>query len=84
MAFLVLAQAEGSPKELDLRGLVCPLPALKLRHALKPARPGQVLRVVCTDPMSVVDIPNVVAQTADILVEQLSADGEHVFLVVKA
>lgn len=63
---------------------MCPLPALKLRHALKSALPGQRLRIVCTDPMSAIDIPNLISQTGDLFVEQSAVGGEYRFLVEKA
>ncbi len=52
---------------LDLRGLKCPLPALKTRKALGRAVAGDVLVVDCTDPLSVIDIPALVAETGDVL-----------------
>ena len=51
--------------KLDLTGLKCPLPALKTRKALKALRPGDVLEVHCTDPLSVIDIPNLIRETGD-------------------
>ncbi|MFC0284718.1 sulfurtransferase TusA family protein [Camelimonas abortus] len=50
-------------QELDLRGLKCPLPALHARRALAALQPGASLRVLCTDPMSAIDIPNMVRET---------------------
>ena len=52
---------------LDLRGLKCPLPALRTRKALRAAAPGAVLSVECTDPLSRIDIPNLVRETRDVL-----------------
>lgn len=42
---------------LDARGLLCPLPVLKTRKALRSLSPGQTLGVDCTDPASVIDMP---------------------------
>jgi tRNA 2-thiouridine synthesizing protein A len=50
---------------LDLTGLKCPLPALKTRKALKSVKPGDILEVHCTDPLSVIDIPNLIRETGD-------------------
>jgi tRNA 2-thiouridine synthesizing protein A len=50
---------------LDLAGLKCPLPALRTRKALKPLRVGDRLQVHCTDPLSAIDIPNLVRETGD-------------------
>ena len=69
---------------LDLTGLKCPLPALKTRKALKPLRPGEYLEVCCTDPLSLIDIPNLVRETGDrIEVAERSAE-RIVFLIEKA
>src|SRR5438046_9984755 len=51
--------------KLDLTGLKCPLPALKTRKALKALTPGDLLEVQCTDPLSVIDIPNLLRETGD-------------------
>lgn len=50
---------------LDLKGLKCPLPALKLRKALKAMARGAVVVVDCTDPLSAIDIPNLLRETGD-------------------
>ena len=52
---------------IDLRGLKCPLPALKARKALSKMPAGDVLVVECTDPLAQIDIPNLLNQTGDIL-----------------
>ena len=54
---------------LDLRGLKCPLPALRTRKALAGMRPGDLLIVECTDPLAGIDIPNLVRETGDRLEE---------------
>jgi len=54
-------------KTLNLRGLKCPLPALRTKKALSQAQPGDVLVVECTDPLAAVDIPNLINQTGDTL-----------------
>ena len=52
---------------LNLRGLKCPLPALRTRKALKAMQPGAILVVECTDPLAGIDIPNLLHQTGDAL-----------------
>jgi tRNA 2-thiouridine synthesizing protein A len=70
--------------KLDLTGLKCPLPALKTRKALKGIRPGERLEVHCTDPMAVIDIPNLLNEIGDSL-EATERDGDRiVFLIEKA
>jgi tRNA 2-thiouridine synthesizing protein A len=52
---------------LNLRGLKCPLPALKARKALTGLSAGDTLVLECTDPLVVIDIPNLLRQTGDVL-----------------
>ena len=66
---------------LDLTGLKCPLPALKTRKALKPLRPGDRLEVHCTDPLSVIDIPNLIRETGDKVVITERSGTLIVFLI---
>ena len=54
-------------KTLNLRGLKCPLPALRTKKALGAMRPGDILLVECTDPLAGIDIPNLLNQTGDAL-----------------
>ncbi|HET7793652.1 MAG TPA: sulfurtransferase TusA family protein [Rhizobacter sp.] len=65
-------------KELDTRGLNCPLPILKAKKALADMHSGEVLKVVATDPGSVRDFQAFARQTGNELVEQDSADNEFV------
>jgi len=70
--------------KLDLTGLKCPLPALKTRKALKTLLPGDFLEVRCTDPLSVIDIPNLIRETGDKV--EITERAEHgiVFVIEKA
>ena len=54
-------------KSINLRGLKCPLPALRTRKVLKGLTKGDVIVVECTDPLSAIDIPNLINQTGDTL-----------------
>jgi tRNA 2-thiouridine synthesizing protein A len=69
---------------LDLKGLKCPLPALKARKALKSVAPGARLRVLCTDPMAAIDIPNLIRETGDVLVAQETVEATLNFVIEKA
>jgi tRNA 2-thiouridine synthesizing protein A len=60
---------------INLRGLKCPLPALRARKALAALKPGDVLVAECTDPMTTVDIPNLARETGDAL-ESTEKQGE--------
>jgi tRNA 2-thiouridine synthesizing protein A len=68
---------------VDLRGLKCPLPALRTRKALSRLQPGAALVVECTDPLAAIDIPNLVRETGDILEENAQRDGVLVFRIRK-
>lgn len=68
-------------KEIDTRGLNCPLPILKAKKALAEMNSGQVLKVVSTDPGSVRDFKAFARQTGNELVEQSSAESEYVHLL---
>lgn len=68
---------------LDLTGLKCPLPALKTRKALKGLSPGDCLEVHCTDPMAVIDIPNLIRETGDRIDITERAETRTVFLIEK-
>lgn len=70
--------------KLDLAGLKCPLPALKTRRALKTLPPGDRLEVLCTDPLSVIDIPNLIRETGDKVEITERSQGRIVFLIEKA
>ena len=69
--------------KLDLTGLKCPLPALKTRKALKSVPPGDRLEVHCTDPLSVIDIPNLIRETGDRVEIAERNDARIVFLIEK-
>jgi tRNA 2-thiouridine synthesizing protein A len=62
-------------KTMNLRGLKCPLPALKTRKALSALAAGDVLTIECTDPLSAIDIPNLLRETGDVM-ETSSKTGE--------
>jgi len=70
-------------KTINLRGLKCPLPALRARKALAALKPGDVLVAECTDPLSAVDIPNLANQTGDELVSSAREGEVLVFRIRK-
>ena len=73
-----------SDTTLDLRGLRCPLPALKTRKALTRLAAGDRLVVECTDPLSTLDIPNLINQTGDVLEGSENQPGLFVFRIQKS
>lgn len=68
-------------KELDARGLNCPLPILKAKKALADMASGEVLRVVATDPGSMRDFQAFARQTGNELVEQTSHGDDFVHVL---
>ena len=60
---------------LDLRGLKCPYPALRVRKALKSASVGTLFVVECTDPMAAIDLPHLAQETGD-TIELSRSEGE--------
>ena len=65
-------------KELDTRGLNCPLPILKAKKALADMTSGDVLKVVATDPGSNRDFQAFARQTGNELVDQQTAGDEFI------
>jgi tRNA 2-thiouridine synthesizing protein A len=66
---------------LDLRGLKCPLPALRTRKALQALPPDALLVVECTDPMSAIDIPHCAAEDGHRLEGQTAEGGVLTFQI---
>jgi tRNA 2-thiouridine synthesizing protein A len=62
-------QAQDEPASgeapVNMRGLKCPLPALKTRKLLSKMAAGELLTIECTDPLTSIDIPNLVRETGD-------------------
>lgn len=70
--------------ELDARGLMCPMPLLKLKQSLNKMEAGQVIRVQTTDPGSLRDFSAFLRQGSSELVAQTQNDkGEYCFLIKK-
>ena len=68
-------------KDVDARGLNCPLPILRAKKALAEMSSGQVLRIVTTDPGSVRDFQAVAKQTGNELLLQREQDKEYEFFM---
>ena len=63
-------------KELDARGLTCPLPILKAKKALSDMHSGEVLKVLATDPGSLRDFQAFARQTGNDLLDQQTVQNE--------
>lgn len=68
-------------KELDARGLNCPLPILKAKKALADMLSGQTLKVISTDAGSVRDFQAFAKQTGNLLMQQETVGGDHITLL---
>jgi tRNA 2-thiouridine synthesizing protein A len=68
-------------KELDARGLACPLPIVKTRKALNDLASGQVLKVTATDSGSVADMKAFSEQTGNELLSSSQEGGTYVFFL---
>jgi tRNA 2-thiouridine synthesizing protein A len=72
-----------SETNLNLRGLKCPLPALKTRKALTRLKSGDEIVVECTDPLSGIDIPNLLRETGDMLLDTSKQPDVIIFRIRK-
>jgi tRNA 2-thiouridine synthesizing protein A len=70
-------------KELDARGLSCPLPILKTKKSLNELTSGQVLKILATDPGSVKDMQAFANQTGHALISSAEVDKTYTFLIRK-
>lgn len=72
-----------SPPHLDLKGLKCPLPVLRMRKALAQMASGARLAISVTDPMAVIDIPHALTENGDLLISTYHEGSVIGFLVEK-
>lgn len=70
-------------KELDARGLVCPLPILRTKQSLAAMSSGQILRIIATDKGSVIDFQVFAEQTGHALLSMSQTADEFVFVLKK-
>ena len=68
---------------MNLRGLKCPLPTLRVKKRLAGLPSGGLIVAECTDPLAAIDIPNLVRQTGDTLEERSEAEGVLTFRIRK-
>lgn len=70
-------------RELDCRGLNCPLPILHAKKSLAGIETGRVLKIVATDPGALKDFQAFARQTGNDLLESVEASGEYTFYLRK-
>ncbi|PPR69835.1 MAG: Sulfurtransferase TusA [Alphaproteobacteria bacterium MarineAlpha3_Bin2] len=68
---------------LDTKGMICPLPILKAKKALKGLAAGEVLEVIATDPGAVKDFDSFCRTTGNELMDTADADGIFTFTIKK-
>ncbi|WP_343082327.1 sulfurtransferase TusA family protein [Ostreiculturibacter nitratireducens] len=68
-------------QEIDATGLRCPLPVLKARKRLQGMAPGDVLRLISTDPAAIVDVPHFCSESGHELLGSAEEAGAQVFLI---
>ena len=68
---------------LDLRGLKCPLPVLKIRKVLKENSKGKKIWVQCDDPLGIIDIPNFCNECNQKLLEQKNDEGDSYWFLIE-
>ncbi len=68
-------------EELDLSGLLCPLPVLRARKRLASMEPGEVLKVIATDPMSATDMAHFCNEQGHTLLEQSQMSKTLIFRI---
>jgi TusA-related sulfurtransferase len=71
----------NADKEIDTRGLNCPLPILKAKKALSEMASGETLKVISTDPGSVRDFKAFARQTGNELLDQQTLGSEFVHVL---
>lgn len=71
-------------RDLDLRGLKCPMPVLRTRRALATLEAGTRLDVLCTDPLAMIDLPHLLRETGDTLLASTGEAGVWRFSILKA
>lgn len=69
---------------LDARGLLCPLPVLKLRKRLKTMATGDIIAMQADDPAAVIDVPHFCAESGHALLSSTEAEGVQTYLIRKS
>jgi tRNA 2-thiouridine synthesizing protein A len=67
--------------ELDCTGLLCPLPVLKARKRLTDLKSGDTLKLIASDPASVIDVPHFCNEQGHELVSYEAENGRHIFRI---
>ena len=68
-------------KELDTRGLLCPLPVLKLRKLINSTRQKDKIKLMTDDPAAIVDVPHFCNEQGHQILERCKEDGYDLFII---
>ena len=81
-----MSNAEGIhvDRELDAKGLLCPMPVISVKRAIKDMERGQVIAITATDPGACRDIPAWAEQTGHKLLATDEGKGTYIFYIEKA
>ena len=77
-------QGMSEGETLDARGLLCPLPVLKVQKRMRSLNKDAVLTVLTDDPAAEIDVPHYCAESGNALVEAVDHEGGHLFRIRKA
>ena len=69
--------------ELDVRGLLCPLPVLRARKRLSAMKPGEILRMVASDPAAAIDVPHYCSESGHTLLSSEQQGDLLIFVIRK-
>ena len=69
---------------IDARGLLCPLPVLKLRKRLKPVAQGSCVALLADDPAAVIDVPHFCTEAGHRLISVSEAGDHQIYLIQKS
>ncbi|MEC7765045.1 MAG: sulfurtransferase TusA family protein [Pseudomonadota bacterium] len=70
--------------EIDAIGLMCPWPVLKAGKALRGMKPGQILRLLATDPVAVIDVPHFCAEEGHELLSAEETESSTAYIIRKS
>lgn len=70
-------------RELNTGGLLCPLPVLKARKALKEMKTGDILKLHVDDPAGIVDVPYYCNETNNKIIETTINNQNQIYLIIK-
>src|SRR5260370_41021313 len=79
-----MSEAIHVDRQLDAKGMLCPMPVISVKRAIKDLQRGQVLAVSATDKGACRDVPAWAEQTGHTLLEQTEENGVYTFYIEKA